>query len=288
MRFPPYITTAQFGLAAHWILESAAYALGFWLYRRERRASGDFLSSSTRLTIVTAAIVGAAVGSKILSWLEDPAALFSHLHVLDYLASGRTIVGGLLGGTLAVEWIKSRTGVRRRTGDLFALPLTLAIATGRIGCFVAGLTDHTYGFETSLPWGVDFGDGIPRHPTQIYELLFMLLLAIWIKHLKSIPHREGDLFRTFLLCYLTFRFAVDFLKPDARFAGLTAIQWACALGILTYWRDIPYLLNPSKATKSWVTGYDRTSSTTLQHPSAPNVTDGLTEKLSSRTTKSTF
>lgn len=288
MRFPPYMASAPFALATHWILESLAYAVGFWLYRRERRKSGDFLSSSSRLTIVTAAIVGAAVGSKLLSWLEDPVALFSHPHLLDYLASGRTIVGGLLGGTLAVEWIKSKTGVRHRTGDLFALPLTLAIATGRIGCFMAGLTDHTYGFQTALPWGVDFGDGIARHPTQIYEMLFMLLLAIWIKHLKSIPHREGDLFRTFLVGYLAFRFAVDFLKPDARFAGLTAIQWCCALGILTYWRDIPYLLQPSKGATSWVSESGLTSSTTPQHPSVPNVTGAPTQKSSSRMTKSTL
>ena len=281
-RFPTYMTSAPFGLAAHWILESAAYAVGFWLYHRERRNAGDFLSSSTRLTVVTAAIVGAAIGSKVLSWLEDPAALLASPHPLNYvgnyLASGRTIVGGLLGGTLAVEWIKWKTGVKRRTGDLFALPLTLAIAIGRIGCFLGGLTDHTYGFQTSLPWGVDFGDGITRHPTQVYELLFMVLLAVWIKHVKSIPHREGDLFRTFLVSYLAFRFAVDFIKPDARFAGLTAIQWCCAIGILTYWRDIPHLLNPSQGVQTWVIGSGPTSSMTQQHPSAPSATGAPTQK----------
>jgi phosphatidylglycerol:prolipoprotein diacylglycerol transferase len=278
LRFTPFMTWAAFGLTAHWILETLGYAIGFWLYRRARRQSGDFLSSSTRLTIVTAAIVGAAVGSKVLSWLEDPVALLTYANALDYLASGRTIVGGLLGGTLAVEWIKWTTGVRRRTGDLFAIPLTLAIAFGRIGCFLGGLTDHTYGFQTSLPWGVDFGDGIPRHPTQIYELLFMLLLAMWIKRLKWIPHREGDLYRTFLTGYLGFRFVIDFIKPDARFAGLTAIQWSCALGILAYWRDIPFLVAPFKGFTSWVTASGPTSSTTPQPPSAPNATGVSTEK----------
>lgn len=284
--FPPYMTTVSFGLAAHWIFESAAYAIGFWLYRRERRKSGDFLSSSGRMTIVVAAIAGAAIGSKILSWLEDPKALLASPNPWSYLASGRTIVGGLLGGTAAVEWIKRKTGVRQRTGDLFALPLTVAMAIGRLGCFLGGLTDHTYGFQTSLPWGIDFGDGIARHPTQIYEFLFLLLLAIWIKHLKSIPHRQGDLFRTFLVFYLAFRFAVDFIKPDARFAGLTAIQWSCAIAILTYWRDIPHLLRPSRGLVTWETESGPTCSTTPQPPSAPNAIGAPMQKSSSKTDKS--
>ena len=70
------------------------------------------------------------------------------------------MVGALLGGTVAVEWIKRRLGVTQRTGDLFAIPMCVAIAIGRLGCFFSGLGDHTFGSPTNLPWGVDFGDGI--------------------------------------------------------------------------------------------------------------------------------
>jgi phosphatidylglycerol---prolipoprotein diacylglyceryl transferase len=229
-------------LSAHWIFESLAYAAGFWLYRRDRRRAGDFLTTPDRFTVIAAAVTGAAIGSKLLYWLEDPAMTLQHWSELAYLFSGKTIIGALLGGTMVVEWLKSRAGIRRRTGDLFALPLTAGIAIGRIGCFLAGLPDHTYGLPTGLPWGVNFGDGIRRHPTQLYEVLFMIILAAWIVRLRSLPHREGDLFRTFLVCYLGFRLAVDFWKPGVPFAGLTAIQWACVLGILTYCRDIPYLI----------------------------------------------
>jgi phosphatidylglycerol:prolipoprotein diacylglycerol transferase len=259
--FPVILTAGSFSLHAHLIFETLAYAIGFRLYLRSRRAAGDFLPASQRFTVIAAALVGAALGSKILYWLEDPALTLRHILDPFYLMAGKTIVGGLLGGTLAVEWAKRKTGITRRTGDLFALPLTVAIAIGRIGCFLEGLPDNTYGLATALPWGVDFGDGIRRHPTQLYEVLFLIALGFRIARFRRRPHREGDLFRLFLVTYLGFRLAIDFLKPGIPLAGLTAIQWACLAGILAYWRDIPFLLAPERG-QSWATASGPISSTT--------------------------
>ena len=89
------------------------------------------------------------------------------------LLGGKTIVGGLVGGLIAVESVKRLRGIRVATGDLLALPLVLGIAIGRIGCFLSGLEDQSYGIATGLPWGVDFGDGIARHPTQLYEIVVL-------------------------------------------------------------------------------------------------------------------
>ena len=222
--------------AAHYVFETLGYAIGFRLYLLARRKQGDFLPTEARTWIVVAAILGAAIGSKLLFWLEDPARTLQYAS-LTYLLSGKTIVGGLLGGTIAVEWTKSRLGIHRRTGDLFAIPLAIGIAIGRIGCFFAGLPDDTYGIPSTLPWAVDFGDGIPRHPTQLYETVAMLLLAAWLYRRKSdssVPRPEGALFRQFMTAYLAWRFAVDFLKPGVPFAGLAPIQWACAAALTWY------------------------------------------------------
>jgi prolipoprotein diacylglyceryltransferase len=108
---------------------------------------------------------------------------------------GKTIVGGLVGGWVAVEWVKKLRRLSIRTGDLFALPLTLGIALGRIGCFLTGLSDQTYGNVTSLPWGIDFGDGIRRHPTQLYEIAFLLGLALLLRLFTAQPHLNGDIFK---------------------------------------------------------------------------------------------
>ena len=99
-----------------------------------------------------------------------------NLHNPASLIGGKTIVGALTGGLIAVELLKRYIGLRHSTGDLYAIPLALGIAIGRIGCFLTGLPDNTYGTPARLPWAVDFGDGIPRHPTQLYEIAFLLLL----------------------------------------------------------------------------------------------------------------
>lgn len=226
----------------HFIFESLAYLVGFRIYSRSRREAGDFLDSGNRTWVVVAAIAGAAIGSKVLNWFENPAALAQHWNELLYWASGKTIVGGLLGGTLAVEWVKRRLGITRRTGDLFAIPMAIGIAIGRIGCLFAGIADDTYGTPTSLPWGFDFGDGIPRHPLPLYETCAMLVLVLWLTWLRRRPHREGDLYRAFLLSYLFWRLMIDFLKPEPRFAGLTILQWTCLIALVGYWRDLRFFL----------------------------------------------
>jgi phosphatidylglycerol:prolipoprotein diacylglycerol transferase len=218
--------------ALHPVFETLAYATGYALYRRSRRRAGDILSDDHRWLIIAAAAVGALLGSRILGLLEQiPVAQLTWRAFLS--PGGKTIVGGLLGGWLAVELVKRFQHIHTRTGDLFAVPLAIGIAIGRIGCFLAGLADDTYGTPTSLPWGVDFGDGIPRHPTQLYEIAFLLALACVLSRYNRRPHPQGATFRIFLSAYLAWRLLIDFLKPDPHIAGMNMIQWACVCGLVT-------------------------------------------------------
>jgi phosphatidylglycerol---prolipoprotein diacylglyceryl transferase len=234
---PPdlFFRVGRFAISAHFIFESLGYAVGFALYRRDRRRFGDSIEQHDRHSVIVAAVLGAAIGSKLLAGLEDPRALAHAPWAV--LLGGKTMVGGLLGGTLAVEWIKKRLRIERRTGDLFAIPMAVGIAIGRVGCFFSGLGDHTYGSATNLPWGMDFGDGIARHPTQLYEVAFLLTLALCLAWLRRRLPRNGELFRIFLLSYLGWRLLIDFLKPEGTLFGLSAIQWACTLALLFYARD---------------------------------------------------
>lgn len=218
--------------ALHTLFEALAYTGGYFVYRRMRSASGDALTDERRWIVIVAAAIGALLGSRFLGLLEQAPRDGFHWSRLVLPGGGKTIVGGLLGGWLAVELAKKLTRIRSRTGDLFAVPLCIGIAIGRLGCFFGGLADDTYGTPTSLPWAVDFGDGIPRHPTQLYELFFLLILAAVLYRAMLRPHVNGRIFRAFLATYLTWRFLIDFIKPQPLVHGINMIQWACLAGLI--------------------------------------------------------
>jgi prolipoprotein diacylglyceryltransferase len=221
--------------AWHPVFEILAYVAGYATFRWMRSSRGDTLPEPQRWTVIAAAALGALAGARLLGiaeqWPTVLAAWRAHrVFALLIAPGGKTIVGGLLGGWFAVEAVKLVTGIRSRTGDLFAVPLCVGIAVGRIGCFIAGLADDTYGKPTSLPWAVNLGDGIGRHPVQIYEILFLLILGAFL--VRRTQCREGARFRIFLGSYLGWRFLIDFLKPQPLVAGLNLIQWSCLAGIL--------------------------------------------------------
>jgi prolipoprotein diacylglyceryltransferase len=240
MSFPVFIPIGSLKLHPHFVFETLAYAVAFRVYLALRKRRGDALDDGNRWWVIAAAAMGAVVGSKVLYWFEDPAATLAHRHDPAFLMGGKTIVGALIGGLFFVELVKHHLGIKRRTGDLFAVPLCVGIAIGRIGCFLTGPEDHTGGIATTLPWGVNFGDGIPRHPTQLYEVLFALSLGVFLWRRLKRPHTEGDLFRLSMVGYFAFRLLCDFLKSDdvRLFLRLSAIQWACILMLLYYSPDI--------------------------------------------------
>jgi len=239
MTFPVFIHLGPWRLHPHLVFELLAYAAGFQVYLWLRRRKGDPIASATRWSIVVAAVVGGALGSRALYWLERPALMLQYWHNPLFWIGGKTVVGGLIGGLIVVEWTKQWIGLRTRTGDLFAIPLAVGIAIGRVGCFLTGLADHTYGNPTTLWMGVDFGDGIRRHPTQLYEIAFLLLLIGALTRIGGRIARAGDQFRVFMAGYLAFRLFVDTLKPDPALGlGLSSVQWACVAMLMYYAPDI--------------------------------------------------
>jgi prolipoprotein diacylglyceryltransferase len=239
MRFPVEWAIGPWTVPAHLVFESLGYLVGSRLFFALRRRTADFLGAEQRWTLIAAAAVGALIGSKALVWIQHAGSWGAMAAHPESFAGGKTIVGGLLGGTLAVEWVKRALGVTRRTGDLFVLPLCAGIAIGRVGCFLAGLTDHTYGLPTALPWGVDFGDGVARHPAQLYEVAALAAIALWARRaMRSAALREGDVYRGFLTLYFVFRILLEWLKPNPVLVpGLSGIQIACLAGLFYSARD---------------------------------------------------
>jgi len=128
---------------------------------------------------------------------------------------------------LAVWWVKRRLNIQARFGNILAPAVALGLATGRMGCFLSGCC---YGTPTVLPLGVDFGDGVPRHPTQLYEIVFCLLAFAVIRR-KLPTARPGTLMTGFLTAYFVFRFFEEFLRAGEVRFGLTTFQWICLAGL---------------------------------------------------------
>lgn len=241
MEFPIYLYIGSWRIHPHVLFESLAYFIGFRVYLWTRQPSD--MPKLMSLQILAGIIAGAAIGAKLLFWLEDPAATWEQLSQFHVLWGGKTIVGGLLGGLIGVELTKRWVGWKKSTGDDFVYPLILGLGLGRIGCFMTGLDDHTYGTPTNWITGVNFGDGIYRHPTQLYEILFLITLALLLIPIYRQRRANdslggyvsGTMFQWFMAAYLLFRLFIEWIKPTLHpYLGLNNIQLACIAGLIYY------------------------------------------------------
>ena len=187
----------------------AVAALVFWQMARRRGLAGD---DAARIMI--AGLIGGLAGANLVQ-----------LAVTGL--PGKSIEGGIVGGWLAVIWMKRRLGITRPTGDLFALAIPAGEAIGRIACFVGGCC---YGKVAHVAWAVH-DHGAWRHPAQLYlaagaALAFALLAAVERKRLLP----ENGLFYLGGLLFCIDRFAVEFFRDVPALAHLTLAQAACIAG----------------------------------------------------------
>ncbi|GAB1856218.1 prolipoprotein diacylglyceryl transferase [Flavobacteriaceae bacterium MHTCC 0001] len=231
-----------YNINIHLILEYLAFFLAFRYYVVLRRKSNDHISSNNRLSIILGAALGALIGSRVVGILENPVFEFSTKNIIQLLNT-KTIMGGLFGGLLGVEITKKIIGETQSSGDLFVFPIILGIFIGRIGCFLSGVNEFTYGKTTSFFMGMDLGDGVLRHPTSLYELVFLILLFFGLKQVQNkATLKNGDLFKWFMVLYFGFRFCIEFLKPNVFFVfGLSTIQILCVVCWVYYVKSPPNL-----------------------------------------------
>jgi phosphatidylglycerol---prolipoprotein diacylglyceryl transferase len=162
---------------------------------------------------IFALIIGAVVGGYGLGTLN--------LYVSGHVHISRSILGALAGAITSIELFKWSKGLTGSTGLIFVPAFASTIIVGRWGCFLSGLADETHGTQSSLPWAVDLGDGITRHPVQLYEALSMLAflsVALALMNTRN-PWFARNGFYALVLFYATQRFLWEFLKPYAAILG---------------------------------------------------------------------
>lgn len=213
---------------------SGALGVGWWV----RRATVEPLPLKRleRLGLVLGALIGGTLGAKIPWLVMDYEGLLTGT---VWFSDGRTLTFGLVGGYLGVEITKLALGIRIKTGDSFAVPLAATIAVGRLGCLYAGCC---FGIASQLPWAVDFGDGVARHPTQLYEAVFHASAAFVLHRLGAAGRFERQRVKLYIISYCVYRFVTELIRPEPHLSlGLTLYQWATLAFIplfgLLWWLD---------------------------------------------------
>ena len=217
--------------AAHYAFDVLAWVAAAlaarWQYRR-------WPDEALRLSgIVTPSyFVSLGLGGVVGAWL------FGSLNSMRgaIFMPSHSIAGALAGGIVAVELWKWAHGVRTSTGRPFVLPICVGIVVGRLGCFFAGLPDYTYGVPTNVPWAVDLGDGIGRHPVQLYESMSMAAFAaIYVRaRVRNAPWARDHAFHAMIIFYAAQRFLWEWLKPYPAVLGPLNIFHILMVGLVAY------------------------------------------------------
>lgn len=206
-----------------WVmLAGIVLTIVFWsrLVRRDERL----------MLIYLIALGSAFLGAKLV-WLAAEGWLhWRDSNFLLQFATGKSVLGALLGGYAGVEIAKRVLGYTRTTGDWFALIAPLGIAIGRVGCTLHGCC---LGRECKPSWfTTNDAGGVARWPAAPVELVFNLAMLGLALHLRAAKKLPGQHFHIYLIAYGAFRFTHEFLRATPAVVGnLSGYQFA-ALAVL--------------------------------------------------------
>jgi len=192
------------GAAAYALFQILAFAVAVALRRPSTLPRGQ------RAAVVAGAILGAALGAKL------PFVIFAGESPFTFdiwIRDGKTLLSGLAGGYLGVEFAKLIAGIRAKTGDGFAVPLAAAVGVGRVGCYFNGCCTA------------------PGLAVPLWESAFHIMMAIVLWRLELTGRFRWQLLKLYLISYAAFRFVIEFVRTEPRiWAGFTAYQFG-AVGI---------------------------------------------------------
>ncbi len=212
------VMPTMFGIPTYTVFVGYGIIAGIIYYLADAR-SRDTRNEGV-IDIVSAALIFGVIGSKIPLLLEGGD--------LSNAIYGKSILGGFIGGMAGVYVMKRIKHIKLKMGNVIAPAAALGMAIGRLGCYFNGCC---VGIESS--WGVDFGDGLLRYPTQLFEVGFHFTSFILLHKMKRRSGQPGIHFKYYILSYFVFRFFIEFIRINPRdYYGLTLYQVISLLGML--------------------------------------------------------
>jgi phosphatidylglycerol:prolipoprotein diacylglycerol transferase len=216
----------------------AVFVLVMWTFWQVRKYWPGFPPERV-LALAIVGIPSAIIFARLIHVIDDWDHYSQHPGQI-ISGEGLAIYGAILGAVLGT-WIYSRFKPFNWGfgADLVTPGIMLAQAIGRVGCFINGCC-HGPEATTSLPWGITYLNpscaadikNIPVHPTQLYEIIFLLFLFIVIMLLKGKLKPDGSLFLVYLGGYSLWRIGIGFLRVnETYFLGLHQAQY---IGIVVF------------------------------------------------------
>ena len=214
------------------MLAGLALSIVFWsrIARRDGRL----------LPVYVGAVLGAFFGAKVCyfaaeGWMKIGSPGFW----LD-LATGKTILGAMLGGYLGVEGAKKAVGYKQPTGDWFAMIAPAGIILGRVGCMLHGCCPGRV-FESPHWFTMMGSDGVHRWPAVPAEIAFNGVAMLTALALRRARLLAGQHFHLYLIAYGLFRFGHELLRGTPRllgpFSGYHVLALAVAmLGLVRFYQ----------------------------------------------------
>ena len=209
------------GGIVYWVLVMVAlFATLAWWSRR-------FRSDPRLVQVFAGAVVGAFLGAKLVYFLAEGWMTWGTPRFWPGLATGKTILGALLGGYAGVEGVKWLVGYNKVTGDGFATVVPVGIIIGRLGCLAHGccrgipLEGKSNGL-LSVP---------VRWPAPQVEIGFNLVAILVFWWLRRRRLATGQHFHLYLIGYGIFRFSHEFVRETPRVTGDLSGYHFLALGV---------------------------------------------------------
>jgi len=196
---------------------------------------------------ITMGVVGGLVGAKLYYVLLNYPSLFTDPIGSIFSRGGMVWYGGFLGGLAAVSWEVKKSGLRwAQMADLIAPVLAIGYAVGRMGCFLVGddygrptdawfgvkfpqgspptrvsVMENHFGIEVDPYFVERFGEVIPVHPTQLYEVVMSLMIFAFLWRIRKHSYAEGWIWWIWFVLAGIERFLVEFVRlKDDRFLGM--------------------------------------------------------------------
>jgi phosphatidylglycerol:prolipoprotein diacylglycerol transferase len=199
------------------MLAGIGVSIVFWLrlVKRDERL----------LIIYIAALLSAFLGAKVVYLAAEGWMFWDAPDRWIIWATGKTIIGALLGGYAGVEVAKKLLGYTQATGDWFAMIAPVGIVLGRIGCLLHGCCLG----RACEPhwWTLRDAHGVARWPAVPVEIIFNVVAVLGFVGLRHRRLLAGQHFHLYLIGYGLFRFGHEFVRATPRVAaGITGYQIA--------------------------------------------------------------